>query len=346
MKAALLNSPGHLEIKDAPDPETSGDEVLVKVYACGVCPTDVRKFFGRSTCKVPIILGHEIGGYVTRVGEKVENVKVNDRVTIVPDIPCGSCFYCLQNQFNYCEHLRSVGYGTEKIQPLNGGYAQFVKVPASTVLPIPAGMSYEEATYAEPVSCAVRSIERSGIEIDDTVAVIGDGRMGLLHLQLLKMLGLKEVIVIGIMDDRLELAKKFGAVTINAMKETPAEKILNENEHGLSAVIDTTGDPTAINNSLPLVGAGGHLILFASSPSNAKISLDPNLIHYKEVIITGSYGNGSKMDFVKAIDFISSKHVVVNPLTTHRLPLEELANGFRLIEERKGLRVVISPNTQ
>src|SRR5208283_262135 len=144
MRAAVLNSPNQLEFKDLPDPQLSHDEALIKVMACGICPTDVRKFFGRSSCKLPIILGHEIGGYVTKLGEDVDSAKVNDRVTIANDISCGYCFYCLQNKFNYCHNLRSVGYGTDKIQPLDGGYAQFVKVPVSAILPIPANMSYEE----------------------------------------------------------------------------------------------------------------------------------------------------------------------------------------------------------
>src|SRR5271157_5693857 len=128
MKAAVLNAPHQLELKDLPDPKLSSDEVLIKVMACGLCPTDVRKFYGRSTCKLPIILGHEIGGSVHTVGNNVENVHLKDRVTVVPDIPCGSCFYCLQGKPNYCLNLKSVGYGTDKIQPLDGGYAQFVKV--------------------------------------------------------------------------------------------------------------------------------------------------------------------------------------------------------------------------
>jgi L-iditol 2-dehydrogenase len=344
MKAAILRSANQLEITTSPDPQIGPDEALIKVMACGLCPTDVRKFFGRSSCKLPIILGHEIGGYLIKVGENVEKLKVNDRVTVVPDIPCGSCFYCVQNKFNYCQNLRSVGYGTDKIQPLDGGYAQFVKVPAASILPIPDEMSYEEATYVEPLSCAVRTLERARVDVDDSVAVIGDGRMGLLHLQLLKMLGLKKLFVIGLMDDRLQLAQKLGAEVLNAMKGSVAETIIKRSEHGLSAVIDTTGEPAAINGGLAMLGPGGRMVLFASSPSGSRIELDPNLIHYKEVIITGSYGNGSRMDFVKAIDFISSKRVAVQPLTSHRLPLEKLAEGFRLIEQRKGLRVIVIPN--
>jgi len=265
-------------------------------------------------------------------------------VTIVPDIPCGHCFYCLQNEFNHCENLRSVGYGNDKIQPLDGGYAQRVKVPASTILPLPSNMSYDDATYIEPLSCVIRSLERSNTDIDDSVAVIGDGRMGLLHLQLLKMLGLKQVFVVGILEDRLEIARKLGGVTINATKESPAEVIAKQNAQGLSTVIDTTGVPSAINDGIALLGSGGHMVLFASSPPNSRISLDPNLIHYKEVTVTGSYANGSKMDFVKAIDLIASGKVNVQNLTSHNLPLEKLADGFRLIEERKGLRVIISPH--
>jgi len=344
MKAAVLNAPNQLEIKNVPDPSLGRDDVLIKVMSCGICPTDVRKFFGRSSCKLPIILGHEIGGYLTKLGEKIEKLRVNDRVTVVPDIPCGSCFYCIQNKFNYCENLRSVGYGTDKIQPLDGGYAQYVKVPATAVLPIPNQMSYEEATYVEPLSCAVRTLERTNIGVDETVAVIGDGRMGILHLHLLKMLGLKKIFVVGIMDDRLDLAQKLGATTVNAIKTPVAGAIDKGSEHGVSAVIDTTGEPTAINGALRMLNPGGRMVLFASSPSGSRIELDPNLIHYKEATITGSYGNGSRMDFVKAIDFIGSKRVNVQTMTSNNLSLEQLADGFRLIEQRKGLRVIISPN--
>jgi len=345
MKAAVLNAPNQLELKNLPDPQPSRDEVVIKVMACGVCPTDVRKFYGRSSCKLPITLGHEIGGVVSMVGDKVQNVKVNDRVTTVADIPCGYCFYCLQNEPNYCLNLKSIGYGTDKIEPLDGGYAQFVKVPAASVLKVPETMSFEDATYVEPLSCAVRTMEIANAQIDECAGVVGDGRMGLLHFQLLRLLGLKQLFMVGIMDDRLALAKKMGAIAINALKDSAAEVISKHVENGLDVIIDTTGDPTAIGNSQTLLGAGGRLILFASSPSGSRVPIDPNLVHYKELTITGAYSNGSRMDWVKAIDLIASGKVDVRSLTSNRLSLDKVAEGFKLIEERKGLRVLIIPNS-
>lgn len=341
----MLVEANKIELKQVSGYSLSPDEALVRVMACGICPTDVRKFYGKSSCKLPIILGHEVGGQVTEVGDDVRTVRVNERVTIVPDISCGHCYYCLQNKFNYCLHLRSVGYGTDQIEPIDGGYSEYVKVPASSLLSIPDTMSYEEATYVEPLSCAVRTLSRAPFELDDSVGVIGDGRMGLLHLQLLKMLGLKEVYIIGIMEDRLRLAEKLGGFTINANKESAADVIAKRSDR-LNVVIDTTGDTAAINAAMSLLHSGGHLVLFASALSGSRISLDPNMIHYRELTITGSYGNGSKMEFVQAIDFISSKRVDVQSLTSHRKSLEELGEGFRLIGDRKGLRVIILPQAK
>ena len=342
MKASVLVAANKIELRDVSERSLSPGEALVKVMACGVCPTDVRKFYGKSSCKLPIILGHEIGGEVTKVGDAVGTVKVGDRVTVAPDISCGECYYCIQNKFNYCEKLRSVGYGTDKIEPLDGGYSEYVKVPASSLLVIPDTMSYEEATYVEPLSCAIRTLSRVPFELDDSVGVIGDGRMGLLHLQLLRMLGLKEVYVVGIMEDRLRLAQQLGGYVINANKESVTD-IIAKRSRKLNTVIDTTGDTTAVNAAMELLRSGGHIVLFASSLPGSSISLDPNLIHYKELTVTGSYGNGSKMEFVQAIDFIASKKVDVQSLTSHRKPLVELEEGFRLIAERKGLRVIILP---
>jgi len=341
MKAAVLLSQGKIEIVDKLVPSIRPDEVLVKVTACGICASDVKKFTGDSSCKMPIVLGHEIGGYVSKAGNET-SFSQNERVSIMPDISCGTCEYCSRNRFNLCSNLKSVGYGTDLIEAIDGGFAEFVKVPAATVLRLGEGISYQDATYIEPMSAALRTVDRVNLKVDDNVAIIGDGRMGLLHLQLFRIWGVKNAFVIGLIDERLKLAESLGATrTINGGREDPNEVIMKETRVGVDAVIDTTGSIAAINSSVSLLRKGGELVLFASARHSDKLTIEANRVHYDEVTITGSYGVGSRMDFVKAADLIGSGRVNVRSLTSSVLPLEQLERGFKDVAERKSVRTIV-----
>lgn len=346
MKAAVLKGVHNLEVEEVRHPDVGPGEVLIKVESCGVCPTDIRKYYGESSCAMPIILGHEIGGTVAGLGKDVEGFDEGDRVTVMPDISCGRCFYCLQNRFNLCLNLRSVGYGTEKIIPLNGGYEEYVSVPASTVLRVPSELQFDDMTYIEPLSCVMRTLERAKLGVDDSVLVIGDGRMGLLHLQAFRTAGLGKVFVSGIIRDRLQLALSLGAkAAIDVSKQSLKEVIDGETDGiGVAAVVDTVGNIQAIKSGFEVLQAGGSLMLFASSPKgSAALDFDSNRIHYGEYNITGSYGNGSKMDFVRARDLIADGRVEVRKLTTGTLPLGKTAAGFADVRERRSVRTIIHP---
>ncbi len=334
-------------MKEVPTPKPGPDEVLIKVESCGVCPTDIRKYYGESSCLMPIILGHEIGGTVVECGKDTPGVQKGDRVTVMPDIPCGRCFYCYQNKFNLCLNLRSVGYGTDKIIPLDGGYAEYVKVPASAVLKVPPNVGFDELTYIEPLSCVMRTMEKAKVGLDDSVLVIGDGRMGLLHLQAFKSAGVRNVFVTGVIKDRLSLAHSLGAkLAIDVLKED-LKKTVDDATGGIgvSVVVDTVGNVQAIKSGFELLQSGGSLILFASSPKGSTdLGFDSNKIHYGEYVITGSYGNGSKMDFVRARDLIADGKVEVERLTTGSLPLRDTTTGFADVRERRSLRTIIHPS--
>ncbi len=346
MKAAVLSGVHDLKVKEVPFPKVEPDEVLIKVESCGVCPTDIRKYYGESSCAMPIILGHEIGGTVAGLGKEVVGLRERQKVTVMPDISCGRCFYCYQNKFNLCLNLKSVGYGTEKITPVDGGYAEYAKVPASAVLTVPDDMEFDDLTYIEPLSCVMRTLERARSSLGDSVLVIGDGRMGLLHLQALKTAGVRNVFVTGIIEDRLRLAVSLGARrAIDVSKENLKEIVNGEtNGTGVSVVVDTVGNIQAMKSGFELLQAGGTLILFASSPKgSAALDFDSNMIHYGEYIVTGSYGNGSKMDFVRARDLIVDRKVEVKKLTTGSLPLKDTAAGFADVRERRSIRTIIHP---
>jgi L-iditol 2-dehydrogenase len=346
MKAVVLRGVHELDVKEVPRPKVGPDEVLIRVESCGVCPTDIRKYYGESSCRMPIILGHEIGGTVAELGREVTGIEEGDKVSVMPDIPCGHCFYCYQNKFNLCLNLKSVGYGTDTITPIDGGYAEYVKVPASIVLELPRSMRMDDATYIEPLACVMRTMQRAKLDVGDSVLVIGDGRMGLLHLQAFKTAGVGKVFVSGVIEDRLELALSLGADTAINVAKQDLKKVIDRETGGLgvSAVVDTVGNIQATKSGFEVLQTGGSLILFASSPKgSAALEFDSNRIHYGEYIITGSYGNGSKMDFGRARDLISRGEVEVRKLTTETLPLVDTVKGFDDVRERRSIRTIIHP---
>src|SRR3990170_6388139 len=217
MKAALLHGVKDLRVQDIDTPEVGYGEILVKVKAATTCGTDLKIYqrgYVEGVIKLPTVFGHEWAGDVVEVGEGVTWLKKGMRVRAGNSSPCLRCYMCQRGKFNLCEDMMW----------LWGAYAEYIKVPSRIVMlntqVIPAHLTYEEAAITEPLACVLHGVEEAGVKLGDTVAIIGAGPIGLLHLLTVKKMGAGKVIISDTVDERLQLASKLGAdVTINAKKD-------------------------------------------------------------------------------------------------------------------------------
>jgi 2-desacetyl-2-hydroxyethyl bacteriochlorophyllide A dehydrogenase len=346
MKAGLMYGPNDVHIETIPTPKPEDQEVLVRVESVGICATDVKKYTGISSIKFPIVLGHEFAGPIVSVGSEVKNFKKGDRVSANPDIPCFQCNYCYQSKYNLCTQLSVIGYGTEEIEPINGAFAQYVKVPTWNLIRLEDSISYDEATYIEPFACVIRSFMQGKVEITDSVVILGEGRIGLLHTQLAKEYGVEKIIVTGLLDDRLSIAKELGANEVINVKQADPVKFVDANTtDGADVVFDTTGSVTAAEQGVQMLAPHGRFVSFAGFPKGSTMKIDPRDLHYKETVLTGSFGYGSLMDYYTAGHLIAIKRINVNRLTTNTRSLNELEDGFKEIAQLKSIRTIINPNS-
>ena len=336
MKAALLHGVGDLRVEEVPLPEiASPDEVLVRIHACGVCPSDLRAYTGvrQPYRPYPYIPGHEWAGQVVAVGDQVSGFAPGDRVVPDPMLVCGRCYHCVRGRHSFCENLQR--------RRVRGGFAQYGVAPAATLHKIPERVSYVEASFCEPLACCVHGNRYSQIPFGADVVIVGAGQIGLMHLQLARISGAR-VMVSDMVGERLAKAAELGAdATIDAGRVDPVQRVMELTaRRGADAVIVAVGAPSALQQALEMAGPCATVNYFAGTYPPTTIPLDPNLIHYKQIRLTGSH-DYSPADFDSALRFIELGMVRVGPLVSHDLPLERVKEGFDIVAAQKGLKVSI-----
>jgi L-iditol 2-dehydrogenase len=348
MRAAVFLGPREMELRDVPRPEAGPGEVVIKVAACAVCGTDLRIFGGGKTRGVypPRVLGHEIAGRVVAVGpgaEQYTDVVVGDRVTMPPGIPCLACRFCNTGHENLCQRRVALGYR------FDGGFAEYMVVPAIGVQRgllnrIPDSLSDAEAALAEPLACVVNGQRKNQIKLDDVVLVIGAGPIGLMHLQLARLQGARKVLLSEPQAERRELAAELGATrTIDPTTEDLAAAVAEETEGvGADVVVAAIGVAGLVNTLLQVTRPGGRVNLFAGYGGTGEATIEANLIHYGELVVTGTNAC-TREDFRQALHLLSSGQFRAGPLVTHRFPLEQIAEAFETTRSGAGLRVVVEP---
>jgi len=341
LKTAVYYGPRDVRLEESEVPEIDDKEILVKVHACGVCGTDVKTVMrGHPLIKPPTVLGHEIAGEIIKIGKKLMEHRIGQRVVVAPYVPDCTCYYCLHGRYTMCTGLYDQ-------TPSPGGFAEFVKVPDNIVkkgtLEIPDAVSYEEASLTEPLACCLHGIEECHVDVGDSIAIVGDGPIGLMHLQLAKVKGATKTILSGQLNERLKLAEELGAdVTINETEEKPVKKVMEETDNrGADAVIVAVGSVAAAEEGLKMVRKGGIITFFGGFPGQSELKLDPNLVHYSEVTITGTFGF-SHITFANALQLIGTKKVNVDKLITHRFSLNQVLTAIDVLAERKGLKAVVT----
>ncbi|MFX1537226.1 MAG: zinc-binding dehydrogenase, partial [Promethearchaeota archaeon] len=327
-------------IENVPIPKIKDSEVLVRVRAVSICGTELHAFAGISKRReevhgLPLIMGHEFSGEVVEIGKNVEKVAVGDRVSVKPLITCGKCEQCGAGQDNICSNIKMIGLHVD------GAFAEYVSGPAENCYKIPDSVSFEEGSLMEPCSVGLHAIKATPIELDDDFAVIGDGPIGLIGLQMAKLAGAGKLFLIGHRNYRMESAKDLGAdYVINGKEKDPVEEVLKlTNNKGVDAVLEAVGAGKTVQQGIDIVKKGGTVSVVGLMEK--MMALNMLNVTVKEVRIQGIYGY-TKKEFESSIRLASANKINLKQLITHLLPLEEIAKGFEILAQKKNaIKIVI-----
>jgi L-iditol 2-dehydrogenase len=337
MKALRYYGPGKVEIEELTPPKPQPGEVLIRVSACGVCATDVKTVRrGHPKIKPGAVLGHEISGIIEEVNQ-VSEWKPGDRVAAAPYAPCGECEQCQRGQFTLCDHLMDEGFNP-------GGFAEYVVIPARIVkkglFSVPGNLSLLEASLAEPLGCCLHGLEVLDIEPRDTLLIIGDGPMGLLQAEAARALGVRQILLTGMIPMRLERAAKIADAVIDASKEDVAAAVKRLCPGGAHKILVSVGDTEVAQTAFRYVHKGGTINLFAGLPKGVNLSIDPNQIHYDEVRLVGSFGL-SPQHFHQAIDLLANHKVNVTGIVTATIPITGVLSAIQDVAEFRGIKSIV-----
>jgi L-iditol 2-dehydrogenase len=347
LKAVVYRGAGDLRVEDLPVPVPERGEILVRVQASGICGTDLKKIQS-GLLAGPRVFGHEIAGRVAGVGPGVEGFQEGDRVVVHHHIPCGTCFYCRRQSYAQCATYKKNGT-TAGFEPSGGGYSQFVKVlpwiVERGVIPVPDGVSDEEATFVEPVNTCLKAVRRAGIEKGETVLVVGQGPIGLLLLQLARWAG-AEVVTSDTVAERLATSRELGAVAaLDAVGDVPAEVRRRTDGRGADCVLLAAVGPAAFRQAFDAARPGGRIMVFAATSPGESAEVDLGLLCASEKEILTSYSASVDVQDLAA-RLVFSREVRVRELVTNRFPLERAGEAFALAArpERGTLKVVLEPH--
>ncbi len=345
MRAVVYRGAHDLRLETVPVPRIQSDELLVRVAACGVCPTDIKKIqYG--TVPPPRIFGHETAGTVARIGARVRGFHVGDRVALHHHVPCQSCHFCRHGAFAQCAQYKRTGI-TAGFEPAGGGYAEFVRV-RSFVLPgvvrIPSRNSFEEGAMLEPINTVLKAVERLRIQPGDTVLVLGQGPIGLMFTRLFALRG-AVVAATDLMPDRLRLARRFGARPV-WRGDDPALRARIDRltlGRGLDAAVVAVPINAAVNQALAGVRGGGQILLFAHTRRGDEVPVDLSSICVDEKDLIGSYSADITLQPAVA-RLVFRRQMDVRPLITHRFPLAETAAAVDLAAHPQAgaLKIVVA----
>ncbi len=345
MLAAVFQGPGRMEVTEVDTPDIGADEVLVKVGANTICGTDVRIFRGEKTKGIhpPTILGHEMAGYVYQVGKQVRGYEVGAPVAMAPVITCHRCFYCQNGMENVCPNQKIMGYDVK------GGLSEYVRIPADAIAAgnlfvVQNDLPSEYLALAEPLACCVNGHDRSRIRLNSSVLIMGSGPIGLFHLQLSLLGGARTVIVSDPSAPRRAVASTFGAhITIDpTVEDLPSVVSEVTGGLGVDSIIICIGVPTLVNDALNMARQRGHINLFAGLAAKGWAEVEANLIHYKELEVTGS-ANSRRADYQMALQLIESGRIKVGPMVTDRFPLRSACEALDKVASGEGIKIAVLP---
>jgi L-iditol 2-dehydrogenase len=327
-------------------PEVGADEVLIKVAACGVCGTDIKKIFQRYV-EPPQILGHELAGTVVAIGPGVTKWKLGDRVMSFHHIPCGKCFFCERRLFSQCKQYKTTGL-TGGFTPNGGGFGEYVKampwVAEGGIVALPDNVSFEEATFIEPINTIVKAVQKARIAAGETVLVIGCGPIGLQLLMVAKTAGAR-IYTSDPMATRREKSKTLGATeSFDPVSGKLVEEVRARTEgRGVDAVLVAVAHPAVAVEGLAAARPGGRVLLFAANDPVTKIEFPAAAVGIDEKEILGSYSAAVDIQ-ASAAALVLGKKLPVMEIVTHRFPLTRIQEGLELAAKptEESLKILIT----
>jgi L-iditol 2-dehydrogenase len=344
MKVGRFYAPGDIRLEDVPEPSPGPGEVKIRVRNCSTCGTDVKIFnHGHHHLVPPRVIGHEIAGLVVDSG--VDGWVPGDRVQVIAAVPCGVCPDCVRGRMPVCPNQTSVGYHYD------GGFAEYLIVPAAVLAVdglnrIPDGVSFAEASIAEPLACVLNGQEIARVGVGDDVVVIGAGPIGCLHVRLARARGARRVFLADLNRARLDMSAAVVApdATICGTEVDSVDAVLKLTDgRGADVVITAAASGAAQQDAVPMTARGGRISFFGGLPRTAPtITLDSNQVHYRELTIVGANGSSPAHNRA-ALGLIASGAVGVHDLITHRLPLDQLLEAIRTVADGTAIKVTIEP---
>jgi L-iditol 2-dehydrogenase len=346
MLAAVYRGVNDVRLETVPVPEIAARELLVRVHTCGVCGTDLKKI-ATGSHSAPRIFGHETSGIVAAVGAGVTKFAPGDRVVVFHHIPCRTCYYCRHKTFAQCTSYKKVGC-TAGFEPSGGGFAEYVRVMDWIVeqgtVKIPQGVSFEQASFVEPVNTCMKGIESLGLQAGETVLAIGQGPIGIILSVLARGAG-ATVITSDLYPERLRISKSLGFENlIDASQQDAVRSVREQTEgRGADAVILAVGSNALIRPGMDAVRAGGRVLLFAQT-QRGEVVVDPAAICVDEKTLVGSYSASVDLQG-ESVEFVMNKEMDLEHLISHRFPLQESAAALELAAHPQpaSMKIVIQP---
>jgi L-iditol 2-dehydrogenase len=341
MRGVFFLEPGKLELREVPVPTPGAGEVVIKIESATTCGTDLKGYRrGHRLFRPPMPFGHEYSGVVVAVGEGVTRFKEGDAVTGANSAPCNECYYCRRGHQELCVGLEDA---------FNfGSYADYFRITAPIVAQNlhhkPANVAFEHASFVEPLACAVMCVVHAGIQLGDTVVIVGPGAQGLMQIQLARAAGAARVIVIGRAAGRLERAKQLGAdLTFSSNDGDPVAFVKDHTEgRGAEVVIEAAGTAETWTQALLMTRKGGTVMQFSGLAGGTQVSFDATHLHYGEITMKGIFHLTPRMTEL-AVQALGTGIVNVAPILDGKIPLEQVEDGLLRMQRSEAIKLAVVP---
>jgi len=341
MLAHLLLEPGKIDYREVETPKPGPGEVVVRVSTALTCGTDLKAFLrGHPKMPMPTLFGHEFAGDIAFAGKGVRGFREGDAIMAVPTAPCKTCYYCRHEQENLC--------GTIMDNMVLGAYAEYIKLPPAVVetnmFRKEGSLGYAEAALLEPLSCVVHGIEKLRLRADDRVLIIGAGAISLLHVLVLKHVGVRDVLILGRRNYRAQAAVDAGAnVLLSSNPESARDQVLQATDGvGADVVIECTGQPQVWEEAVHYARRGGTVVLFGGCPSGTRVSFDTARLHYDQITLMSPF-HFTPRDVRKAHRLLSERRIDGRSLITATYEFEKLHDVLSLLQQGQGIKYALVP---
>lgn len=337
MKAAIYNGPGLISVEDIEKPKYKDNEYLVRVIYSGLCGTDVKTYKqGHRFFTPPCILGHEFSGIIEAAGKDMDKGMINKKITCAPYVSCNSCNQCDKGLYELCINKDGISSGT---------FAQYITIPAETVrkgmVVLNDHTEMKEISLSEPLACVLNSVNKMEFHAGDDVLIMGAGPMGLIHVEVLRKFGANRIFVSEYNEGRLKIAESLGAIPINPGKQSVKDTILKEtNGKGVEEIVVAIGIPKAVEEACEYAADGTVVNIFGGLANGSKITIDPNILHYHEVKLTGSFGF-SPINFKTAARLIETGRISLKNIITHEFEIDDIETAFKKSISQEVVKAVI-----